>query len=477
MKKYILLLLVATLFLRIEPVSATAMIYVSPSSLNKDSNETFTVTIMISGATNLYGYEFKISYNNTVLTAVSIAKGTLLPDKYSMVWKNNINQSLGRIWFICTLINPGTPQNGSGSLAVITFKTSLAGGVSSLHLYDVKLGDEGGNPLSYTTNDGFVSVAKFDWNGWWQTFNNYVYWDLEWHNGINWESRKTDLKLSKKYPQSNKCKLTFNFTCSEAGDYRIILEIRQAVQRYVNKTGSYQYILIYSGYNVTFDWSDAISIPGITFSHGIKNSYFWFRISRTSVPRNFNLLIDPSFTVNIGESTSSSTDDNSGDNSSSSPGVSSSSKSVYSEWFIVTLQDMSEHVSFSFVQELPFFVLSRNISANILIWNITMSGFVEYSWWVLDSQGKRVLNGSDAFISIIGETWNPKVSFTLPEGDYTFYFEIDSLDNESPTNPIVLEQTFAVGNIYLSFVFQYIYHMILVFAILLAILCAYLLKK
>lgn len=139
-----------------------------------------------------------------------------------------------------------------------------------------------------------VGLYVADWNLFWQTFRAFSSWDLEWHDGVSWVSRKSDLQIVRDYPEPNHVKITLVFDASENGDYRLTFAIDRRVKKYVQKTSQYQYNLTYDGFSVVFDWSDVLTIPNLQISHGILNNKFWFRLRRDNVPQGAHVEIDPS---------------------------------------------------------------------------------------------------------------------------------------------------------------------------------------
>jgi hypothetical protein len=133
----------------------------------------FNVSVTIASVTNLYGYEFKLNYNATLLHAIKVYNGTLFPG-YPSSWTviSQINNTAGTIWFAEALLAPQTPKNGTGILAKITFNSTFGTIYPNtlscpLHLYDVRLSDENGNAIPFDTIDGVYTFAllRGDING------------------------------------------------------------------------------------------------------------------------------------------------------------------------------------------------------------------------------------------------------------------------------------------------------------------------
>ena len=119
----------------------TATVRVDPASIsdtNLTPGETFSVNITVAGVEDLWGYEFILSYNSTVLTATDFASY----NPFTLSWGGSeINDTLGKV-FIQYSMPLGTPIGsgftGTAPLARIDF-TVDALGVSELDLHDATL--------------------------------------------------------------------------------------------------------------------------------------------------------------------------------------------------------------------------------------------------------------------------------------------------------------------------------------------------
>lgn len=132
-----------------------------------------------------------------------------------------------------------------------------------------------------------------DWPSFWTDFRTYADWRLQWHDGDQWVNVNEDLTVIREYPQPNAVKLTLVFDASHAGDYRLVFAIDKSVRDSITRLDQYQYSLTFDELSLTFDWSDAIAIPGVEFNHGLLDDRFWFTISRDNVPLGAHVEIDP----------------------------------------------------------------------------------------------------------------------------------------------------------------------------------------
>ena len=142
----------------------TAKVFIQPHSTTiKDFGETFTVNVNVANISNLYGYEFKVFYNTTILDGVEVELPSghfLTPDNPPNIFiiRKEINDTLGRVWVATSLLAPETPKNGSGLLASITFNVTALDS-SSLRLQDVKLSDHEKQQIASDLIDGEVVVV------------------------------------------------------------------------------------------------------------------------------------------------------------------------------------------------------------------------------------------------------------------------------------------------------------------------------
>lgn len=148
---------------------------VLPSSVNARLNQLFTVDINITDVTNLYAYEMKIWYKNTVINGTSVIRpaGHFLEpidpiNQYIAKWeiKNGYNSTHGRIWVAFSLLSPEIPRTGSGILIRITFK-GINEGTTPIVLNNypgasgpVSLVDSSADPIPHVGIDGEATISS-----------------------------------------------------------------------------------------------------------------------------------------------------------------------------------------------------------------------------------------------------------------------------------------------------------------------------
>ena len=134
--------------------TASAKIYVKPSLIINPPS-LFDVKICVSGIEGLYGYEFSLAYNTTVLNCLGVvvyASGDPGVDT-----NLTIGDSAGRIWVNVTYQPPALPINATleAELVTISFQVSVRGR-SPLDLYNTKLLNADGQQVPHTVEDGLV---------------------------------------------------------------------------------------------------------------------------------------------------------------------------------------------------------------------------------------------------------------------------------------------------------------------------------
>jgi len=171
----LILLLISTVAIAFttQTNAQTTKVSLKPSEITVEPGQEFTVDLNITDVVNMYAYEIKIWYLNSILNATEVVRppGHFMepsdPTKqFIPKWeiKNNYNATHGRIWIAFTLLAPESAKTGSGILAKITFK-GLSVGSTPIILNNypgtqgpVKLADNTGTPIPHTAQDGLITV-------------------------------------------------------------------------------------------------------------------------------------------------------------------------------------------------------------------------------------------------------------------------------------------------------------------------------
>ena len=113
----------------------------------------FTVNINVTDVTDLLSYEFKLSFNNSILNAENIIKGPVLAPEDCI--ERGIYNSQGYIWVACLAADLST-FDGDGISEIVNFSV-IGAGESDLDLYDTVLSDSSFFSIEHTPNDGYFS--------------------------------------------------------------------------------------------------------------------------------------------------------------------------------------------------------------------------------------------------------------------------------------------------------------------------------
>jgi len=145
----------------LESTSLEASVYVDPSTTIVEVYQEFSVNISISNVADLYGWEFKLKWNSTLLEALDVTEGGFLKGYNDTLFVINMNNTEGYIRAACTLIGSIPGVNGSGILATVKFyvETSEEG---ILDLYDTKLVSSTEQPIEHTAIDGYYYPSVHD---------------------------------------------------------------------------------------------------------------------------------------------------------------------------------------------------------------------------------------------------------------------------------------------------------------------------
>lgn len=141
-------------------------VYVSPAAYTASNvGSTFSMNISVQDVKNLYGWEFKLYYPNSILNGTTVTEGPFLKaggQTYFLVsnFTDDYYTTQGRLSVLCLRVNPDAPGvDGNGVLATITFNSTSRNGPEGLHLADVKLSDPNATRILCVTVDGEVTVV------------------------------------------------------------------------------------------------------------------------------------------------------------------------------------------------------------------------------------------------------------------------------------------------------------------------------
>jgi len=141
------------------PVAAAPILSIEPGTSTVNQGDTFFLDINITGVTDLYGFQFDLSYDPSILLANDISEGAFLASSGNQtLFLPGDLSTPGNIAFNIGLILGGVPgATGDGTLARVSF-TAASGGSSSLSLSNLLLQDSIGDFIEADTLSASVDV-------------------------------------------------------------------------------------------------------------------------------------------------------------------------------------------------------------------------------------------------------------------------------------------------------------------------------
>lgn len=111
------------------PSTPGTVLYVEPQTTSEPINQDFAVNITISNVADLYAWQFKLTWNTTMLDLLNITEGPFLKSGGTTIWKPpEINSTIGYVFALCTLTGSETPGiSGNGVLATVYFHVKGSG--------------------------------------------------------------------------------------------------------------------------------------------------------------------------------------------------------------------------------------------------------------------------------------------------------------------------------------------------------------
>jgi len=138
------------------PARDHPIVSVNPSSKTVIVGEQFSIDIDLDYASNLYGYEIWLSFDNSKLNATAISYMNFL-NSPTNIWSQLVNNTGGYVTLAVSSLFPASPKTGGSPppLARVNLKC-IGTGNSSLHLYKTILSDNNAMPVTHDTIDGQV---------------------------------------------------------------------------------------------------------------------------------------------------------------------------------------------------------------------------------------------------------------------------------------------------------------------------------
>jgi hypothetical protein len=138
-----------------------AVIYVSPEMNSAAPGQSFNITVDVKQAENVYSWQFKLSWDPTVLEVQDVQEGDFLDQRvYKTQFQKYVYNDAGYLVVVCFFL--GEPRessaSGGGTLATVTFHVKDTG-YTTLHLYDTELLDYDILELPHTSEQGYFEYG------------------------------------------------------------------------------------------------------------------------------------------------------------------------------------------------------------------------------------------------------------------------------------------------------------------------------
>lgn len=118
------------------------------------------VPITITGAADIFAYQFDVHFDPVLLSITAVSEGSFLPGFGSTFFiPGAIDNSTGSVTFTSgTLIGGGAGANGAGTLALLSVNP-LRAGSATLQLQNVALLDSSLNDILSTNVTGVITIG------------------------------------------------------------------------------------------------------------------------------------------------------------------------------------------------------------------------------------------------------------------------------------------------------------------------------
>jgi len=137
-------------------MAAESSVSVSPQTITTSVGDIFTIDIIVdSTGSEVYGAQYEMYFDNTMLSATSQTQGTFLSQdgESTNVVVDDANNTIGKIVYGETRTGATAGVTGSDVLASVTFET-IKSGTNALTLSYVMLVDSSGKEIMTTINSG-----------------------------------------------------------------------------------------------------------------------------------------------------------------------------------------------------------------------------------------------------------------------------------------------------------------------------------
>jgi hypothetical protein len=150
-------ILVVVLVYVILSFPSSTVLFVDPQNARGTTGQVFTINVTVSNVADLYGWEFKLGWNSSLLDSVSVSEGPFLKSGGNTFFTYFPNTTDEHLVVDCTLEGQVPGVNGRGVLTTIQFRVKESG-TCSLNLYDTQLLDSKGKTIGHLVHSGDFST-------------------------------------------------------------------------------------------------------------------------------------------------------------------------------------------------------------------------------------------------------------------------------------------------------------------------------
>ena len=138
--------------------AGVAVVFVNPQNSSAAVGQDFAVNINVSNVADLYGWEFKLGWNDTILHLQNVTEGSFLRNSGATFFTHSLNSTGPHIVVDCTRLADLPEASGSGTLSTVTFHVQQSGSCD-LNLYDSVLINSFEQSMNCTAEGGHFTEA------------------------------------------------------------------------------------------------------------------------------------------------------------------------------------------------------------------------------------------------------------------------------------------------------------------------------
>jgi hypothetical protein len=154
---FVAILVMVLAYLILARPSSLTVLFVDPQTVQGMVGRNFTVNISVLNVVDLYGWEFKLKWDASVLGVVSIVEGPILRSRSSTFFNPQVNGSEGHLIADCTLVGNVSGVSGEGTLMTVQFYVKEIG-KCNLNIYDTQLLNSSEGLIAHAVHDGHFST-------------------------------------------------------------------------------------------------------------------------------------------------------------------------------------------------------------------------------------------------------------------------------------------------------------------------------